>query len=417
MPLNKNPNATTSRMWDVIIVGGGMVGGALACCLGRLGMSVAVVERKLAGGFNSENPPDIRVSSLNIASENYLNDMGAWQSILAMRAQSYRRVAVWEKLDGLLAGIVPRDANRTEFTANSIQQSHLGHIVENQVVQLALQELWTSLPNVSCIEGIDLKGLDLFADHAKLTFASGESHCAKLVVGADGAESQVRTLANLGLNSDAYLQHAMVVTVATDGEPADITWQAFTTHGPLAYLPLPKVKNRTYASLVWYDRPEKHQQLKKLSDTGLLEEIRREFPDRLPKLRQLVAKASFPLVKRHAQQYAGERVVLVGDAAHTINPLAGQGVNLGFQDAKVLAEILGDCLQQGEDIGAVHPLKKYEQRRRPANQMMMTAMDGFYYAFSNNIAPVKLFRNVGLGLANRLLPAKKQVLAYALGLK
>ena len=408
-----NPKPAT---FDIVIIGAGMVGGALACDLARQGARVALIEKRLPQPFVPSSKPDIRVSSINIASEKYLTDLGAWPHILAMRSQPYQRLAVWESLPSVISQWLPLSARKTEFNAAAMGHSHLGNIIENQVIQLALHEVWSQQKNITCFAGCVLQELSTNEQAATLLLSNGQQLRSQLVVGADGAQSKVRQLAKLGINSDAYAQQAMVLSVATHGAPVDITWQAFTAHGPLAYLPLPAVGGVTYASLVWYDLPTRHQLLMRLPTEELIEAIHQEFPKELPRITDVLAKATFPLVKRHAQHYSQHRVVLVGDAAHTINPLAGQGVNLGLQDARILAEHLTPAIANGTDLGAVSHLTAYEKVRRPANLLMMSAMDGIYYTFSNNLAPLKLARNLGLGLANHLTPAKKQVMAYALGL-
>jgi len=415
-PASPQRQSNADTTFQVIIVGAGMVGGAIACDLAHTGISVGLVEKQLPGALRQAGPPDIRVSSVNLASEDYLRQLKAWSAIKSMRCHPYRRLAVWEDLSASLAQFVPVAFKKTTFDAASFGHSHLGHFIENQVIQLALQEVWDNSSKVTCFPECSIDAIEPGQDLATLTLSNGQQLQCQLVIGADGAESGVRKLTKLGITSSAYQQHALVLTVATKGEPGDTTWQSFTPHGPLAYLPLPEIHGTTYASLVWYDSPARHKELLSLADDQLIQQLHREFPDELPEVQSIIAKASFPLVKRHAHRYWKKRVVLIGDAAHTINPLAGQGLNLGLQDAKALARQLSQAYNNSKDLGSDEYLQAYERARRQANQIMINAMDAFYYIFSNNIAPLKLARNLGLGLANQLSPAKRRVMAYALGL-
>jgi len=402
--------------YQVVIVGAGMVGGALACDLASRGVELALVEKQLSPPFDSQSHPDIRVSSVNLASEQYFKKLKTWPAIKSMRAQAYRRLEVWERLSSPFSQLLPDNLNHTAFNATTLDYSHLGHIIENQVIQLAQQEMWQAQDQVSCFEACGLETMVTDSQGATLTLSNGQQIRTQLVIGADGANSRVRHLSNLGVSSNAYHQHALVISVVTEGESQDITWQSFTPHGPLAYLPLPNVLGDSHASLVWYDKPKRLRQLLSLSEKELAEQIKREFPAQLPAIKRIHAKASFPLIKSHAQRYWKPRVALVGDAAHTINPLAGQGLNLGLQDARVLAEQLGGLISSQQDLGTETALAAYERARRPANLMMMSAMDAFYYIFSNNIPPLKLIRNLGLGIADKIAPAKQNVMAYALGI-
>jgi 2-octaprenyl-3-methyl-6-methoxy-1,4-benzoquinol hydroxylase len=203
-----------------------------------------------------------------------------------------------------------------------------------------------------------------------------------------------------------------VVYVETAYGQQDITWQRFVPSGPQAFLPL----TGHYGSIVWYHSPDQVSRLKELPDEDLLRELQNAFPDCLGKVNRVLGRASFPLKRQHAQHYIKPGVALVGDAAHMINPLAGQGVNIGFLDAAAIAEVLLDAHKKGEDIADVAVLKRYEKMRRNENLRMMTVMDAFYRIFSNDLFPIKFLRNLGLGLAERVLPAKNLVMRNAMGI-
>jgi 2-octaprenyl-3-methyl-6-methoxy-1,4-benzoquinol hydroxylase len=216
----------------------------------------------------------------------------------------------------------------------------------------------------------------------------------------------------MGVHTWDYEQHALVLTVETAYGQQDITWQQFTPTGPLAFLPL----DGPNASLVWYNKPEEVKRLKALPDEDLSRELKAAFPALLGEIVRISSRGSFPLRRQHAQHYTKEGVALIGDAAHMIHPLAGQGVNIGLLDAAALAEVLVAAKNACKDIGAEPVLQEYEKMRRQNNLLMMTTMDLFYRVFGNALLPMKLLRNIGLGLAERLLPAKKLAMKHAMGL-
>ena len=404
--------------FDILIVGAGMVGSALACTLADSGARIGLIERELTPDFDPHAAPDLRVSAINFASQRLLADLGAWSEVIAMRACPYRQLAVWEKLDHpLRGGEITARFNRTCFSAEQVGQPQLGHIIENKVLQLALQKRVRQFPNIELIAPAQIRQAELFATPPQLQLDDGRCLTAPLIVGADGAFSRVRQWAGIGEFADAYAQTALVATVEIEGPQQDITWQAFTPTGPLAFLPLADVDGRSYASLVWYHPSSRTQELLALPEADFLAAVARTFPKELPPIKGLVGRSSFPLVKRHALNYVKAGVALVGDAAHTINPLAGQGLNLGFKDVVSLGKVLAQARRAGESWGSLDVLQRYEQERRPANQLMMSLMDLFYHGFSSGAAPLKLIRNLGLTAAALAKPAQRPVIAYAMGLQ
>lgn len=410
-----------TQEFDIIITGGGMVGAALATGLGRQGYKIALIDLAEPEPFDSQSVPDIRVSALSAGSEDYLQSLGAWPSILAMRATPYRRLGVWDAANHPITDKLPGSLTEVEFNADELGASHLGHIVENSITRLSVWQTAQTEPLVTLFTGQGITQLEQDDSTATVTLEDGSSLRGKLVIGADGAQSQLRALAGIGVVRDQYQQQAMVFSVRYRGTPDDITWQGFYPSGPRAFLPLhsagEQYPGESWGSLVWYDSPARHEQLKAMNDAELMAEIQHEFPRRLPELTHIDAKASFPLARQHAKHYYANRVVLAGDAAHTINPLAGQGVNLGFQDALCLQTLLNEARMNGTDPGSQALLKQYEQQRRPANRRMMLTMDVFYHLFSNEIPPVHLMRNLGLGAARALPFARNRVARYAMGLE
>ncbi|MGY3902325.1 FAD-dependent monooxygenase [Aeromonas lusitana] len=382
---------------DIAIVGAGMVGAATACLLASQGLSIRVIETQLPEPYAPEQPLDLRVSAISQASVALLERAGAWQHLQQMRLCPYRRLETWE-LEGFA----------TRFDAAELGLPQLGYIMENRLVQLALLKRMEDFPNIQTHTPAAVQRLRQSADAAVLTLDDGTELQARWVLACDGAESHTRRLAGIGVSRFEYRQHCMLINIDTDFEQEDITWQQFTPSGPRAFLPLPG----KHGSLVWYDSPARIRVLSAMSNESLATEVRRHFPARLGGF-SVTAKGSFPLVRRHANDYHAGRVVLLGDSAHTINPLAGQGVNLGFKDVACWVELLAKA---GNDWHLLAQAERYERRRRPDNLLMQSGMDLFYGVFSNEIGPLRLARNLALNLADKAGPLKEMALRYALGL-
>ncbi|ERE00314.1 FAD-dependent monooxygenase [Pseudogulbenkiania ferrooxidans] len=388
---------------DIVIVGGGMVGSALGAALSGQGLSVCVLEREAPAPFAPEQAPDLRVSAISPASAAFLQSIGAWEPVLAMRAAPYRRMQVWE--DDEAAG--------TLFDADEAGVAELGHIVENRVVQLAATRALLDKGDIDYRCPAVVSEIVYRPQASQLTLSDGSRLQARLLIAADGARSQVRDAAGIGVTGWDYPMHALVLSCRMEGGQQDITWQRFTPDGPQAFLPL----TGDAASLVWYHRPEEVKRLLTLSNDELIAAVSQAFPRKLPGIRELTARGSFGLTRRHAQCYVKDGVALAGDAAHTIHPLAGQGVNLGFQDAAALARTILDARAKGEDWASAKTLSRYQRARKPANLAMQAGMDAFCYGFSNNIGPLRLLRGLGLRLADKAGPLKREAIRYALGLR
>ena len=390
--------------YDLLIVGGGMVGATIAAALGDTDLRIAVVEQRLPDDFDESAEHDLRVSALSVASEQILTTLDVWPGITAKRLCPYRRMKVWEA-----------DAGRasTEFNSTDIGYDHLGHIVENRIIQLALLERLRLFSNIDLICPADTESIDYSPGCSVVRLSDGRELIGRLLVAADGGMSRARSAAGIGVHNWDYDQHAMVASVTTAYEQQDITWQQFTPTGPLAFLPLSGQR----ASLVWYNTPMEVRRLMSEPDSVFMEQLRHAFPAELGQIDQLLGRASFPLRRQHALQYVKEGVALAGDSAHMINPLAGQGVNIGLLDAAALAEVVLQAWYEGEDISSLAVLSRYEKQRRQHNLIMMQVMDGFYRIFSNDFGPLKVLRNIGLGAAERLGPAKNHVMRYAMGLE
>lgn len=387
------------KVFDCVVVGGGMVGATSALSLAQLGLSVAVVEKSTLQPFDKEQPFDLRVSAISLGSQYLLEQLEAWPTISDGRLCPYKRLGVWES-----------KASYTEFSAEEISQPYLGHIIENRLIQLALWKRFEMLPNITVFSNENLKGIEEHTDGVDILL-SNTTIKAKLLIGADGANSQVRKLTGIGITGWDYQQSAMLINVKTEASQQDITWQQFQKNGPVALLPLPG----NNASLVWYDTRDNIVRLSKLSNEQLAKEVSKQFPDRLGNI-EVVDKGAFPLTRRHANNYFSKSVVLIGDAAHTISPMAGQGVNLGFKDVKSLKTVIAKAIGEGRSWHNESTLREYECDRRPDNLLMMSSMDLLYKTFGHPAQPISIIRNTALKIANRAGPLKREALKYACGL-
>ena len=387
--------------FDVIIVGGGMVGAAVACCLGNSDLRVAVIEAQAPEAFAPEQPHDLRVSALSIASKNIMDTVGAWQGVINRRFCPFKRMRVWENI------------GETAFNSDDIKLPELGYIVENRITQLAFLEKLADFANISLLMPQTIKKIDYQPGASRVILNDDRELQAKLLIAADGGASRVRQTAGIGVTSWDYQQHALVIYVETAYDQQDITWQRFVASGPQAFLPL----TGNYGSIVWYHSADEVRRLQALPYDQLQSELTAAFPDSLGEIKQILGVTSFALKRQHAQQYVKPGIALVGDAAHMINPLAGQGVNIGLLDAAALAEVLIKAQKQGKDIADINVLKQYEKLRRTENLIMMTTMDAFYRFFSNDFLPLKLIRNIGLGVAHHISPLRLKVMKAAMGLE
>ncbi|MEO2281001.1 FAD-dependent oxidoreductase [Pseudoalteromonas pernae] len=378
----------------VVIVGGGMVGAACALKLAKQGKSVTVIEQHIIDPERvlASEQVDIRVSAINRFSEQLLDDLGAMALLRQSRVAQYTQLEAYEEVPEQLL-----------FDSAELGSTHLGHLVENKLIQAAL---WAQFDH----HGIEAhspagqaKQLIETDTSASLVYEDRQFE-ADLVIAADGGRSHIRQLAGIGVTGWQYQQHCMGVLIKLDAPQQSKTWQQFKPSGPIAFLPM----HYPYANLIWYDEGTKLKVMQQLDKDALKTQIIDHF-FALPGEFEIVESAVFPLTRQHANTYIAKRLALVGDAAHTINPLAGQGVNLGFKDVVALAH----ALEESEVLATA--LKRYQRRRRGDNLLMMSMMDACYFGFSNSVSPLKTLRNVVLSAANKAGPLKQQVLKHAMG--
>ncbi|NLD14979.1 MAG: 2-octaprenyl-3-methyl-6-methoxy-1,4-benzoquinol hydroxylase [Gammaproteobacteria bacterium] len=391
---------------DIIIVGAGMVGSALALALQDSGLDVLLLD----GGplkpapFDPQDAFEPRVSALSAASRNLLTNLGAWEGILARRASPYRDMQVW---DGSGTGSI-------HFSASSIQAEVLGHIVENRVVQDALLEQLQDGP-IRLQPGARLSMLRRSGDGWLLALEDGTELRTPLLIGADGANSSVRRLAGCATREWDYRHHAVVTSIRTE-QPHQLTcWQRFTDEGPLAFLPLAHADGEHWCSIVWSLPPERAQQVMQLDDAAFCTQLTNALEGRLGRVLHADRRFSVPLRQRHAKRYVEPGLALLGDAAHVIHPLAGQGVNIGFLDVAELADALLKAVARGENPASLQVLSRFERKRMPQNLAMMAAVQGFQDLFQSDALPLRWLRNTGLKQVNQLDSAKALFVRQALG--
>ncbi|QIT53992.1 UbiH/UbiF/VisC/COQ6 family ubiquinone biosynthesis hydroxylase [Aquisalimonas sp. 2447] len=385
---------------DVIIVGGGMVGLALAAGLADTGYTVAVVEARQAPAWRREHTSN-RVSAITHASRRLLERLGAWEAIAAARVSPFEAIHAWDAAGH--PGVTFDAADRGEAC--------LGHIVENTLVQDALRAAVGRRSNVSLYCPVTVDDLAIEPDRVGMRLGDGRRLRADLLVGADGARSMVREAAGIGADTRDYHQRGIVATVTTEIHHGAVARQRFLPTGPVALLPLADGR----CSLVWSATEERADELEALDELAFSNALTDATEGVLGVVIAAEDRAAFPLRRLHANEYVAPRVALVGDAAHVIHPLAGQGVNLGFLDAAALVDVLAEGRQRHGDAGAYGALRRYARWRRADNALMQTAMDGFHWLFSNNDPVRAIVRNLGLGLTDRLVPAKTLFVDHAVG--
>lgn len=413
-------NETQHNEFDIVIAGAGMVGASLACLLAESSLRIALIDRNplILGTETASAKPngekfDPRVSAISPASQQLFRQIGIWEDIVAERVCNYAAMEVWDA----------EGTGSIEFSASEIGQPELGSIIENSIVLAALHRRVAQHGSVFPITPFAIESLDYIerADGriVKLNATDGQSIRAALVVAADGANSRLRELCKFESKEWDYNQHALVTTVRTQFPHGNTARQRFMESGPLAFLPLHAAESdadQKFCSIVWSMLPEQAERAMSLGEDEFNSELGAALEFKLGTIEWSDKRHVFPLRQRHALDYVKEGIVLVGDAAHTIHPLAGQGVNLGLLDAKALAEELLHGVEAGRAVADTTVLLRYQRRRKGNNLSMMWLMEGFKRLFAQQDLGIRWLRNVGLKAADKMTPIKNQMIKKAMGL-
>lgn len=391
-----------SEPYDVAVIGGGTVGCAFALAVARAGLTVLLVDRQPVAPPGVRDALDLRVSAMSPASERILNALGVWEEIETVRACPYRRMEIWDS-----AG-----SGSLTFESAEAGEPRLGHIVENRLAQGLLRNELTrhSHVHMRCPGG--LLGFHVDGPLASLELDDGNIEQARLLVGADGGRSAVRGHSGIAASAWDYRQRAVVTHVATKEPHSQACYQRFLATGPVAFLPL--LDGRS--SIVWSTTPEEANRLTAMPEDEFSAALEQAVGGRLGAVSQVGERASFPLQYLHARRYVDERLALIGDAAHVVHPLAGQGVNLGLLDAAALAEVVVEAHRRRRDFGRVSELRRYERWRKGDNLVMANALHGLKHMFGSDDRALAFARNLGLNLVDELKPVKKLFMRQAAGL-
>jgi len=401
----------SNRQYDIAIVGGGIVGATLAAALAESSLRVVVLEaaesRTFASDFNNTEF-EARVSALTLATRTLLKNLGVWDAMCEYRHAPYTDMVVWDA----------EGSGEIHFTAQEMGQKFLGYIFENIVLAENLCGFVQSLACVDWIAGAQIESFNFAETHQpSVTLADGTCITASLIVGADGANSTVRTKAGFETRAWSYEQQAIVATIRAEQGHQNTAWQHFLPSGPLAFLPLKTVEGDDhYCSIVWSVDNELAEKYIGLSDADFCHALQRAFEGRLGAIDWVSKRFAFPLRQSHALHYAKPGVVLIGDAAHTLHPLAGQGVNLGIMDAAVLAEEILRGHSRGLESGDFSILRRYQRRRKSDNLTMMAAVEGFKRLFGSSDPTVRWLRSAGLAVADSIAPIKSRLARRAMGI-
>lgn len=392
---------TTSH--DIIIVGGGMVGLALANMLTRqTSLSIAVIEAGSHSPSWSATHHHHRVSAIAISSQRIFQALKIWDDIQQQRISPFRQIMVW---DAAAQGEIL-------FNSNEIAEPLLGYIIENNLIQMVLENKIKDYPHVERIAPVKLTHLIEHENGIELIADDGRVFKTKLAVAADGASSWLRTQAHIDIDKLDYQQQAIVAAVHTALPHHETARQVFLESGPLAFLPLAQ---ENLSSIVWSVPVDEATRLMSLEEQDFQHELASAFEYRLGDVVKVEKRYVFPLARQQAKTYVKSRIALVGDAAHTIHPLAGQGVNMGLLDAASLADVIVEAIKTNRDFSGYSNLRRYERWRKADNVTMMLGVDIIKSLFASEKKSIQNMRSLGLNATNRIKWIKNCFARHAVG--
>lgn len=395
--------------YDVVVVGAGIAGLTLVCGLLNRGLRLAVIDENSESNVAPLNTvADYklggRVSAITRGSQQILTSYQVWQRLAASTLSSFECMEVWEKGSSL----------RLNFDAAELGQPELGNIIYNQALRAALlAQARTANSGVHWFFSESLSAIQNEPLPIALLLASGKSITTQLVVGADGAQSCVRQLAEIAHIEQDYQQQALVATVKTELAHEKTARQIFLPTGPLAFLPL---THSNLCSIVWSTTIAEAERLKTLSEIDFNSELSDAFERRLGQIAWSSARLGFALITQHAERYIKPGIVLIGDAAHTVHPLAGQGINLGIADAHCLANLILVAHQKQRTLGAVHTLRPYERERRFYHRLMGSGIDTIKHIFATKNSFLVKTRQIGLNFIEKTPCLKNYCMRFAMGI-
>lgn len=391
-----------ANKFDVIVAGGGMIGGACALALAQKRFRVALVDRHVPHPVAPAYPMELRVSALSRASERFLRNLGVWTAIADVRVSPYSEMHVWDAAGGSV-----------HFDAADLGEPCLGHIVENRVIQSTLWQQLGTQDDAHVFAPAVVRHASVNERGAEIELDDGKRLRTKLLVAADGAASPLREQFGIAVSGANYEQQGIVCVIRTEKPHGEMARQRFMPLGPLAFLPLADGS----ISIVWSADNAEATRLMSLTDAEFCAALRIASEGVLGAITECGKRAAFPLRRQHAETYIASHAVLIGDAAHVVHPLAGQGANLGFLDAAALVETLEAARDAGRDFSQQRVLRRYERWRRGDNLATLWTMDGFKRLFGNDNTLLSGLRSMGFRLFDRVGPVKREAMRQAMGLR